>query len=128
MTTLDSLGFQRRTLDELTIEDDRSFRHIELYGDLKELLRREGYSFRILPEGGNASWDRFKRPSDGQGRRRRIGEVETCHVSAPPAPSARVPAIRVKPDATSPEPATPGRVGHSALGDRGAQDNFSSGR
>jgi hypothetical protein len=58
MTTRDVLEFERRTLDELTIEDDRSFRHIELYGDLKEVLRRDGYSFRILPEGGNASWDR----------------------------------------------------------------------
>jgi len=51
MTTRDVLGFERRTLDELTIEDDRSFRHIELYGDLKDALRRDGDSFRVLPEG-----------------------------------------------------------------------------
>lgn len=49
--------FERLTLDDLTIEDDRSFRHIEVYGDLKEILRRDRYSFRVLPEGGG-SWDR----------------------------------------------------------------------
>ena len=41
--------FQRRTLDELTIGDERSFRHVALYADLKEVLRRAQYPFRILP-------------------------------------------------------------------------------
>ncbi|HEY3745623.1 MAG TPA: hypothetical protein VGL17_05240 [Gemmatimonadaceae bacterium] len=50
--------FGRRTLDELRIEDEPSFRHIELYADLKETLRRDGYSFRILPETSAAGWDR----------------------------------------------------------------------
>jgi hypothetical protein len=44
------------TLDELTIDDERSFRHVALYADLKEVLRRDRYRFRV-PEGG-ASWDR----------------------------------------------------------------------
>jgi hypothetical protein len=44
------------TLDELSIEDERSFRHVALYADLKEALRRDRYYFRV-PEGG-ASWDR----------------------------------------------------------------------
>jgi hypothetical protein len=44
------------TLDELTIEDERSFRHVALYGDLKAALRRDGYRFRVPVDG--ASWDR----------------------------------------------------------------------
>lgn len=44
------------TLDELTIEDERSFRHVALYGDLKQALRRDGYRFRV-PD-APASWDR----------------------------------------------------------------------
>src|SRR3954470_21668405 len=50
--------FRRLTLADLTIDDDRSFRHVEIYADLKEILRRDRYSFRILPESGLASWDR----------------------------------------------------------------------
>lgn len=57
MTTRTPAPFDRRTLDELTLEDDRSFRHVGIYADLKEILRREKYSFRILPESA-ASWDR----------------------------------------------------------------------
>lgn len=44
-----SPAFERRTLDELTIEDERSFRHVALYADLKEVLRRAAYPFRVLP-------------------------------------------------------------------------------
>jgi hypothetical protein len=57
------------TLDDLTIDDERSFRHVGLYADLKEVLRRDGHPFRV-PVGG-ASWDRvlflnltFWSPSD----------------------------------------------------------------
>lgn len=42
----------------MEIEDEESFRHVQLYADLKEVLRRDGYSFRTLPEGHSASWDR----------------------------------------------------------------------
>jgi hypothetical protein len=53
-----SVGLLReRTVDELSIRDERSFRHVELYGDLKEVLRRAAYLFRILPEGAER-WDR----------------------------------------------------------------------
>ena len=38
----------RRTVDELTIEDEKSFRHVALYGDLKEVLSRAKYPFRVL--------------------------------------------------------------------------------
>lgn len=42
-------AFSRRTVDELTIDDERSFRHVALYADLKEILRRTKYPFRVLP-------------------------------------------------------------------------------
>ena len=49
------------TLDDLTIEDERSFRHVSLYEELKQALRRDGYRFRVpVPEGAGrpAPWDR----------------------------------------------------------------------
>src|ERR1017187_794095 len=36
-------SFEQRTVDELTIGDERSFRHVALYADLKEILRRSKY-------------------------------------------------------------------------------------
>ncbi|AKT38025.1 hypothetical protein [Chondromyces crocatus] len=57
-------------LDELTIDDERSLRHVGLYAELKAALRRDGYRF-LVPEGG-ASWDEvlflnltFWSPSEG---------------------------------------------------------------
>src|SRR4051794_30629787 len=47
-----------RSIDDLTIEDERSFRHVELYGDLKDVLQRAKYSFRLLPEVSSGRWDR----------------------------------------------------------------------
>ena len=44
-----SLEFVKRTVDELTIEDERSFRHVAIYADLKDVLRRAAYPFRVLP-------------------------------------------------------------------------------
>ena len=44
------MTFERRTVDDLTIEDERSFRHVALYTDLKEVLRRAKYPFRVLPK------------------------------------------------------------------------------
>jgi hypothetical protein len=49
--------FRLLTLDELHIEDERSFGHVALYGELKQALRRDGYRFRV-PEGGRLGWDR----------------------------------------------------------------------
>jgi hypothetical protein len=46
-----------RTVDELSVRDERSFRYVGLYSDLKEVLRRDGYRFRLLPN-GPARWDR----------------------------------------------------------------------
>ena len=50
--------FRERTLGQLSIEDERSFRHVALYADLKEILLRDGYVFRILPEEHEGRWDR----------------------------------------------------------------------
>jgi hypothetical protein len=50
--------FRSLTLDELEIEDERSFRHIALYDELKQALRRDGYRFRVPPPGARVSWDR----------------------------------------------------------------------
>jgi hypothetical protein len=47
------------TLDDLTIDDERSLRHVAIYADLKRSLARSGYRFQVLPEGSaSARWDR----------------------------------------------------------------------
>jgi hypothetical protein len=52
-------SFTERTIDELVIDDESSFRHVALYADLKEVLRRAGYRFRVLPGSKKCSpWDR----------------------------------------------------------------------
>jgi hypothetical protein len=52
--------FRSLSLDEIQIEDERSFRHVGLYEDLKQALRADGYRFRVpVTMGrGRASWDR----------------------------------------------------------------------
>jgi hypothetical protein len=50
--------FERRSVDELDISDEESFRHVGLYADLKEVVRRAGVSFRVLPAGSGARWGR----------------------------------------------------------------------
>src|SRR5580704_13444691 len=51
-------AFRERTLGQLAIEDERSFRHVALYADLKEILLRDRYVFRALPEPQEGRWDR----------------------------------------------------------------------
>jgi hypothetical protein len=46
------------TLDELTIDDERSFQGVALYKRLKEALRAAGHRFKVAAGGENASWDR----------------------------------------------------------------------
>ena len=48
------------TLDQLTIDDERSYRHIGLYDALKEALIRDEVRFSVLGEGASktSSWDR----------------------------------------------------------------------
>ncbi len=50
--------FAHRTIDQLTIEDESAFRHVALYADLKEVLRRAAYPFRVLPKASTARADR----------------------------------------------------------------------
>jgi hypothetical protein len=52
-----AVPFRLLTLDELHIEDERSFRHVGLYDALKQALRRDGYRFRV-PERAPLSWSR----------------------------------------------------------------------
>jgi hypothetical protein len=50
--------FSHRTVDELVIGDEASLRHVSLYSELKEVLRRSSYTFRILPTRAAARADR----------------------------------------------------------------------
>ncbi len=47
----------RVSLAELDIVDAESFRHVSLYGDLRDVLTRSGYTFRVLG-GPRATFDR----------------------------------------------------------------------
>jgi len=51
------LAFTELLLDELTIDDEASFRHVALYADLKQVLRKAGYRFRVLPESLTGRWE-----------------------------------------------------------------------
>ena len=46
------------TLDDLTIDDEASFRHVGLYAELKEVLRRARHRFQVPAADTPASWDR----------------------------------------------------------------------
>jgi len=49
----------RVTLDELRIEDERSYRHVGLYAELKQALARDRVTFLVPPRKGKpARWDR----------------------------------------------------------------------
>jgi len=50
---------QRVTLDRLRIEDERSYRHIALYDELKQALLRDRVAFRVpSKDTRDARWDR----------------------------------------------------------------------
>ncbi len=53
-----SRSLVKRTVAELTIEDERSFRHVAIYADLKEVLVRARYPFRVLPDALAGRMDR----------------------------------------------------------------------
>jgi hypothetical protein len=46
------------SLDDLTIDDEGSFRHVALYERLKRALQASHHRFRTAPPGERASWDR----------------------------------------------------------------------
>jgi hypothetical protein len=49
----------KRTIDQLTIDDERSFGHVGLYDDLKRALRDDGFCFSVPEKGApDATWDR----------------------------------------------------------------------
>jgi hypothetical protein len=50
-------NFAEVSIDELTIDDEPSFRHVALYGELKQVLRSCEYRFRILPPQLAQRWD-----------------------------------------------------------------------
>jgi hypothetical protein len=52
------LLLRTQTIQQLNIEDEASFRHVGLYGDLKQVLRRAAYPFRLLPQSLAGRWDR----------------------------------------------------------------------
>ncbi len=45
-------------MDHLSVDDERSFRHVALYADLKEILFRERYVFRVLRGMSSGRMDR----------------------------------------------------------------------
>lgn len=49
---------QTVTLDELRVDDEEDFVGIAIYEDLKEVLRRARYAFRVLPKSHEGRWDR----------------------------------------------------------------------
>jgi hypothetical protein len=49
---------ERRTLDDLEIEDEASFGHVGLYADLKDVLLRSKCRFRVLSGAEAQRWDR----------------------------------------------------------------------
>ena len=53
------MALRTLTLKDLTIDDERSFRHVGIYETLKDVLLRDAVSFRV-PEAGSraATWDR----------------------------------------------------------------------
>ncbi len=52
------VAFVTHTLDELTLEDEASFRHVGLYADLKQILEAARYPFRVLGGAYEGRWDR----------------------------------------------------------------------
>jgi hypothetical protein len=58
MGKAESHAFASKSLADLTIDDEASFRHVALYADLKGALLRDGYTFRVLPKSQAGRWDR----------------------------------------------------------------------
>ncbi|MFN2376568.1 MAG: hypothetical protein ABR538_08520 [Candidatus Binatia bacterium] len=58
MPICDAPAFREYLVDDLTIEDEESFRHVALYDDLKQVLRGTDYRFRVLPASLAGRWER----------------------------------------------------------------------
>jgi hypothetical protein len=56
---LPRVRLRTRTVDDLHVDDERSFEHIALYGELKRVLREDGFRFHVpAPGSADARWDR----------------------------------------------------------------------
>ena len=53
-----SAAFTLRTVDELDLDGERELAAVALCADLKEVLRRSRYRFRVMPPGSAHRWDR----------------------------------------------------------------------
>lgn len=58
MTTGAARTFEVTTLEGLTIDDEASFGHVALYADLRDILQRAKYPFRVLSGEASGRWDR----------------------------------------------------------------------
>ncbi len=52
------MPLRRVTLDQLTIDDEPALARIDLYGRLKQVLRRSGHRYLVPASAGELSWDR----------------------------------------------------------------------
>ncbi len=53
-----AMALESCTLDDLEIDDEKSFRHVALYEALKSVLRTDRYRFLVPAGGGEGSWSR----------------------------------------------------------------------
>lgn len=44
------IAFDEREIDDLVIDDEKSFRHVAIYEDLKKTLQNAHYTFRVMPK------------------------------------------------------------------------------
>lgn len=52
------MTFDERKIDALVIDDEKPFRHVAIYEDLKKTLQNAGYTFRVMPKDSAARWER----------------------------------------------------------------------
>lgn len=50
--------FEKRLLGQLVVDDERSFRGVAVYADLKAIVEGAALTFRVLPEASRGRWDR----------------------------------------------------------------------
>ncbi|MDP9036836.1 MAG: hypothetical protein M3O50_18720 [Myxococcota bacterium] len=58
MTGSGGWTLEGRTIDQLSLRDERALQFVAVYRDLKAILRKDGYLFRVLPSRSSARWDR----------------------------------------------------------------------
>ncbi|MDP9152118.1 MAG: hypothetical protein M3O36_19510 [Myxococcota bacterium] len=58
MRTPRAPAFEERTVDELALRDERALESVGVYHDLKSILRRDQYVFRVVPRQWSSRWDR----------------------------------------------------------------------